>query len=385
MLEGLGYVFTDLPTGVSKKQKILRAVQVFLYKFSFPYLEKIIFLNPDDPKDLIEKYNIKTKKVEVLGAIGLNLDEYSYSKPSLEKIRFIFVGRLLAEKGIFEYIKAAKIVKKDFPNVEFVVLGGLDEQNPGGLKKEELEQLLKDNIVIYPGFVKNVDEWIKYSSVFVLPSYYREGVPRSTQEAMAVGRAVITTDVPGCRETVVDGLNGFLIPPFDANALVEAMKKFIENPYLVKKDFPNVEFVVLGGLDEQNPGGLKKEELEQLLKDNIVIYPGFVKNVDEWIKGSSVFVLPSYREGVPRSTQEAMAVGRAVITTDVPGCRETVVDGLNGFLIPPFDANALVEAMKKFIENPYLVEKMGKESYKIAKDKFDAKKVNKKLINILEI
>ena len=235
MLEGLGYVFTDLPTGVSKKQKILRAIQVFLYKFSFPYLEKIIFLNPDDPKDLIEKQNIKTKKVEVLGAIGLNLDEYSYSKPSLEKIRFIFVGRLLAEKGIFEYIKAAKIVKKDFPNVEFVVLGGLDEQNPGGLKKEELEQLLKDNIVIYPGFVKNVDEWIKYSSVFVLPSYYREGVPRSTQEAMAVGRAVITTDVPGCRETVVDGLNGFLIPPFDSNALSDVMKKFIENPYLVEK------------------------------------------------------------------------------------------------------------------------------------------------------
>jgi glycosyltransferase involved in cell wall biosynthesis len=88
---------------------------------------------------------------------------------------------------------------------------------------------------------------------------------------------------------------------------------------------------------------------------------------------------------VPRSTQEAMAIGRAVITTDVPGCRETVVDGLNGFLIPPFDSNALVEAMKKFIENPYLVEKMGEESYLIAKDKFDAKKVNKKLINILEI
>ena len=88
---------------------------------------------------------------------------------------------------------------------------------------------------------------------------------------------------------------------------------------------------------------------------------------------------------MPRSTQEAMAIGRAVITTDVAGCRETVVDGLNGFLIPPFDANALVEAMKKFIENPYLVEKMGEESYKIAKDKFDAKKVNDKLLKILEI
>ncbi len=234
MLEGLGYVFTDLPNGVSQKQKILRTVQVFLYRLSFPLLEKIIFLNPDDQKDLIEKYNIKTKKVEVLGAIGLNLDEYKYSKPSFEKIRFIFIGRLLAEKGIFEYIEAAKIVKKSFSNVEFVVLGGLDEENLGGLRKHELDKLLEDNIIIYPGHVKNVDEWIKNSSVFVLPSY-REGVPRSTQEAMAIGRAVITTNVPGCRETLIDGVNGFFVPPFRADKLADKMIEFIENPVLIGK------------------------------------------------------------------------------------------------------------------------------------------------------
>lgn len=233
MLEGLGYVFTDLPNGITKKQKILRMVQVFLYRVSFPFLDKIIFLNPDDPKDLIEKYNIKIKKVEVLGAIGLNLEEYSFSKTSSEKIRFIFIGRLLAEKGISEYIEAAKIVKKDFLNVEFIVLGGLDEENPGGLKKYELDKLLDDDVIIYPGHVKNVNEWIENSSVFVLPSY-REGVPRSTQEAMAIGRAVITTDVPGCRETVVEGINGFFVPPFSADKLAMAMKKFIQNPNLVK-------------------------------------------------------------------------------------------------------------------------------------------------------
>ncbi|OCL91216.1 glycosyltransferase family 4 protein [Aliarcobacter thereius] len=234
MLEGLGYVFTDLPNGVSRKQKFLRFVQVLLYKISMPLLDKIIFLNPDDPKDLIEKYKIKVKKVEVLGAIGLNLDEYSYTKAPKDKIRFIFIGRLLAEKGIFEYMKAAKILKKDFTEVEFVVLGGLDEQNPGGLKKEELEELLKENIIIYPGFVKDVNKYIENSSVFLLPSY-REGVPRSTQEAMAIGRAVITTDVPGCRETVIDGLNGFLIPPFKEVELANAMKKFIENPKLIEQ------------------------------------------------------------------------------------------------------------------------------------------------------
>ncbi|MGJ0342981.1 glycosyltransferase family 4 protein [Aliarcobacter cryaerophilus] len=234
MLEGLGYVFTDLPKGVRNKQKLLRLIQVFLYKLSFPFLEKIIFLNKDDRLDLIEKYRIKVKNVEVLGAIGLNLDEYLYSNPPIEKIRFIFIGRLLSEKGIFEYIEAAKIVKKDFPDVEFIVLGGLDEENPGGLSKYDLDKLLEDNIIIYPGYVKNVNDWIKNSSVFVLPSY-REGFPRSTQEAMAIGRAVITTNVPGCKDTVVNGLNGFLILPFNAQELALIMKRFIDNPVLIKK------------------------------------------------------------------------------------------------------------------------------------------------------
>lgn len=234
MLEGLGYVFTDLPNGRTKKQNILRLVQVILYKLSFAFLDKIIFLNSDDPKDLIEKYNIRIKKIEVLGGIGLNLEEYSYSKILLEKIRFIFIGRLLAEKGIYEYIEAAKMVKNDFPDAEFVVLGGIDEGNPGGLKKYEIDKLLDDNIIIYPGYVKNVNEWIENSSVFVLPSY-REGVPRSTQEAMAIGKPIITTDVPGCRETVVEGINGFFVPAFNADKLSLAMKKFIQDPSLIEK------------------------------------------------------------------------------------------------------------------------------------------------------
>ena len=113
-------------------------------------------------------------------------------------------------------------------------------------------------------------------------------------------------------------------------------------------------------------------------------YPGHVNNVPEWIANSSVFVLPSYyREGVPRSTQEAMAIGRAVITTDVPGCRETVVDGINGFLVEKWNPQALAEKMIYFIEHPEEIAIMGYESYKIAQDKFDAHKVNKRLIDML--
>ena len=229
MLEGLGYIFTDQPTGISTKSKMLKLIQVFLYRISFPFLERIIFLNPDDPVDLVEKYNLRVGAVSVLGAIGLNLDSYPYLAARHPKTSFIFVGRLLAEKGINDSVAAAKLVKINYPDVEFVVLGGLDEKMPGGLSAKDLKKLIDDDVIIYPGHVTNVVEWITNSSVFVLPSYYREGIPRSTQEAMAVGRPVITTDVPGCRETVIDGVNGFLIPPWSPEVLAEKMIYFIEN------------------------------------------------------------------------------------------------------------------------------------------------------------
>jgi glycosyltransferase involved in cell wall biosynthesis len=141
---------------------------------------------------------------------------------------------------------------------------------------------------------------------------------------------------------------------------------------------------VLGGLDLDNPGGLKQAQLDKLVQSGIVIYPGHVSNVSDWIVGSSVFVLPSYyREGVPRSTQEAMAIGRAVITTDVPGCRETVVDGVNGFLVPPWDVVALVQKMHYFIENPNEISRMGLKGHEIAIEQFDADLVNQRLVKIL--
>ncbi|ENX10979.1 glycosyltransferase family 4 protein [Acinetobacter variabilis] len=230
MLEGLGYTFTDQPEGLSKKIQLIKKIQIFLYKMALPQLDQLIFLNPDDPIDLLQQHAINVKKVEVLGGIGLNLDHYKYSTDFTSDISFIFIARLLAEKGIHDYIKAAKIVKEKYPLVKFTVLGAIDKDALGSLKQEELESLVKNNIIEYPGHVSNVSEWIENSSVFVLPSYYREGVPRSTQEAMAIGRAIITTDVPGCRETVVDGVNGFLVPKWNPEALAEKMIYFIEHP-----------------------------------------------------------------------------------------------------------------------------------------------------------
>ena len=229
MLEGLGYTFTEQPNGQSLKAKIIKYIQIFLYKIALPKADTVIFLNPNDPKDLLDNYHIKVKRREILGAIGLDLNEYKCSIPPTEPISFIFIARLLREKGIFEFLQAAKRIKDKYPLTIFNVIGNFDIENPGGLKKDELEYYIEKNIINYPGFVNNVNEWITKSSIFVLPSY-REGVPRSTQEAMAIGRAVITTDVPGCRETVENGRNGFLIPKWNVSALVEAMEYFIKNP-----------------------------------------------------------------------------------------------------------------------------------------------------------
>lgn len=231
MLEGLGYTFTDQPERLSKKTKVIKSLQVLLYKVALPQLDKLIFLNPDDPTDLLHKYKIKMKRVEVLGGIGLDLEDYTY-QPVLNferPINFIFVGRLLKEKGIYDFIAAAQIVKENYPQAKFTVLGAIDASNLGALKKVELDKLISLQIVNYPGQVDNVKKWIVDSDVFVLPSY-REGVPLSTQEAMAIGRAVITTDVPGCRETVIDGVNGFLVDKWNPQALAEKMTYFIENP-----------------------------------------------------------------------------------------------------------------------------------------------------------
>lgn len=234
MLEGLGYTFTEQPEGLSNKTQLIKKIQVFLYKIALPQLDQLIFLNPDDPKDLLQQHAIKVKKVEVLGGIGLNLDNYKYSENFNSDISFIFVARLLAEKGIHDYIRAAKIVKENYPNTKFTVLGAIDKSALGSLKEEELKDLIQTNVIEYPGYVNNVADWIKKASVFVLPSYYREGVPRSTQEAMAIGRAIITTDVPGCRETVVNGVNGFLVPKWNPEALAEKMIYFIEHPEQIR-------------------------------------------------------------------------------------------------------------------------------------------------------
>ena len=231
MIEGLGFVFTE---SSDNKNGIIRLFLKFivknLYKFSLSLTDKVIFLNPDDINEFSNQGIVDPRKTFLLGGIGVDLDTWRYSTPKIEPVTFLMVSRLLKEKGIREYVAAAKLVKEKYPKCRFILLGGQDD-NPGSISKEDVDAWAKEGCVEWHGHV-SVAPWMQQSSVFVLPSY-REGVPLSTQEAMASGRAIITTDVPGCRETVIDGLNGYLIPSKDHVKLADAMTRFIEDTDLI--------------------------------------------------------------------------------------------------------------------------------------------------------
>jgi glycosyltransferase involved in cell wall biosynthesis len=145
-------------------------------------------------------------------------------------VRFLFIGRLLGDKGVREYAQAARLLKRSHPQVQCALVGWIDS-NPNAITQAELDGWVADGSIEFLGRLADVRPAIEACSVYVLPSY-REGTPRTVLEAMAMGRAIVTTDAPGCRETVVHGDNGFLVPVQDAEALAQAMRRFIEEPDL---------------------------------------------------------------------------------------------------------------------------------------------------------
>ncbi|NQS71810.1 MAG: glycosyltransferase family 4 protein [Desulfobulbaceae bacterium] len=230
MIEGLGFIFTPGPAGFSFKRRVLKRLVMLLYKLGLSCGNKIIFLNPDDRDEFIAARLLPVSKAFLLGGIGVDLAKWPFVPPVSELITFLMVGRLLREKGVEDYVNAARMVKKMSPPVRFILLGDLDD-NPGAIKRSEVQAWNDEGIVEWYGHVP-VQPWLAQASVFVLPSY-REGVPVSTQEALATGRPVITTNVPGCRQTVIDGVNGFLVPVHNAEYLAEKMMEFIRRPELI--------------------------------------------------------------------------------------------------------------------------------------------------------
>ncbi len=228
MITGLGYVFS----AGSVKGLLLKKLIAWLYRIALSRSEKVFFQNPDDLEEFLKLKIIRQDKAILINGSGVNIDNFSPRPLPQSQISFLMIARLLREKGVNEYIEAARIVKNRQPQARFVLVGWSFSDNPSAIGPDQIEMWKHEGIVEIYGETKDVRPYIADSSVYVLPSY-REGTPRTVLEAMAMGRPIITTDVPGCRETVRDGLNGFLVSVKDSNALAEAMEKMIREPNLL--------------------------------------------------------------------------------------------------------------------------------------------------------
>lgn len=233
LVAGLGYVFTEDGAPPGWRRRLTQWIVSILYRVAFRTCDRVFFQNDEDAQHFVANGSLTPEKVVRVNGTGVDLGQYAPAPPVFRPITFLLIARLLREKGICEFADAARQVRAWYPDTRFILLGGLDS-NPGALVRDGVEAWVREGILEWPGPVEDVRSWIAQASVYVLPSYYREGVPRSTQEAMAMGRPVITTDNVGCRETVEDGINGFLVPVRDADALAGAMLRFIENPALIE-------------------------------------------------------------------------------------------------------------------------------------------------------
>lgn len=231
LITGLGYAFTADDRG---KRKLVKWIASSLYRLSLKYSHVIFFQNPDDKSDFQELGLLpKGVLVQVVNGSGVDTKRFEFTTPprARGKIRFLLIARLLADKGIREYAAAAKIIMEKYSNVEFHLVGGLDT-NPEALSQEEVELWEQKGYLTWWGAQSDVRPFINNCSIYVLPSY-REGTPRTVLEAMAVGRAIITTDAPGCKETVSNGHNGYLVAIKSVEQLVQVMEKFLTQPELI--------------------------------------------------------------------------------------------------------------------------------------------------------
>lgn len=222
LIAGLGSIFR----GTGFKNKIVKTIMKIEYWAACRCSKKVFFQNHDDKSEFIQNGLIKADKTVIINGSGVNLEKFKPT-PLPERPAFLFIGRLIKDKGIMEYLEACKEVKKIHPNVRCLLVGPYDS-NPSALQPEELKPYIEKGIIEYFGEQSDVRPYISQCSTFILPSYH-EGTPKTVLEAMATGRAIITTDAPGCRETVVEGLNGLLVPVKDVRELKEKMIWMIEH------------------------------------------------------------------------------------------------------------------------------------------------------------
>ena len=228
MITGLGYAFS----GVKIKHRLLNFLGRSMYRAALSHNRAVFFQNPDD-LEMFSRLKLVGKSVRSVLINGSGVDlEYFKPAPLDERPVFLLIARLIRDKGVFEYAAAARILKQRYPEAVFRLLGWFDS-NPEAISPGQIQQWQNEGTIEYLGETQDVRPHIAESNVYVLPSF-REGTPRTVLEAMAMGRPVVTTDAPGCRETVIEGKNGFLVPPGNVAALAKTMEKFISTPEIIK-------------------------------------------------------------------------------------------------------------------------------------------------------
>jgi glycosyltransferase involved in cell wall biosynthesis len=228
LITGLGYAFTGEAKG---KRKLIQKLLHLLYRAALK-TNRVVFFQNNDDKALFQHLKLVPSEKKLVVVSGSGIDVSIFTPAALPKqCDFLLIARLLGDKGVREYAQAAKQLKISHPSVTCRLVGWIDD-NPDAIKQQELDEWVNEGYIDYIGHLTNVQPAIAECAVYVLPSY-REGTPRTVLEAMAMGRPIITTDAPGCRETVVNGENGYLVPVKDCEALFKKMVKLVESPELI--------------------------------------------------------------------------------------------------------------------------------------------------------
>jgi len=228
-ISGLGYLFIAQGWKSSIRKKLLLWGYRALLNHKKSY---ILFQNPDDKALFTQHKIIYPKHAFIIKGSGVDLQQFNFTPITKGQIKVILIARMLWDKGIGEFVKAASILQKQGVVAEFTLVGSIDPGNPKSIPDKQIEQWHSDGIVNWLGEQSNIAQLLIESHIVALPSY-REGLPKSLIEAAAAGRAIVTTDVPGCREVVQDGENGFLVPVRNEKELAIAIKKLIDNPNLL--------------------------------------------------------------------------------------------------------------------------------------------------------
>ncbi|PMO63055.1 glycosyl transferase family 1 [Vibrio breoganii] len=232
-ISGLGYVFS----AKTIKAKATKFLVSLLYSLAFSIKNKmIIFQNTSDKDTLLSLVTIEEKYTVLIKGSGADLSIYKQStEPDTRDVVVTMACRLLKEKGIYDFIDAARIIKSSYPSTKFQLVGGMDLGNPSSITEKEIERFTKEGVVEFLGQQRDIPLIFANSHIISLPSYYGEGVPKVLIEAAACGRPIVTTNNPGCRDAVIDGVTGILVPTRDPKALAIALDSLVSKPELRKQ------------------------------------------------------------------------------------------------------------------------------------------------------